>query len=382
MLSGFKKFFARTDWILLAMCLAASIFGIIMISSATNASGSADYVQKQLIALVMGLVLYVAISFLDMEILAEHTMIIVIVASLFLALLYPFGIDDGTGNKSWLSIPLLPFMVQPAEYCKIIYIIVVARITSIYKERINSFPCVIRLGLITLLFLALIVLISKDTGVALIYVFTFLAMALAGGFSLFWFLGAGVALVIIVPIVWNSSLVADYQKERILVLFDATLDPSGLSVRYQVKRSLNAITGGGLTGQGLFHGTQTQSNGIPAQHTDFIFAVIGEELGFLGCILCIALLVAIVLRILYIGTRTQSYFYRQICVGISGMLLFQIFINIGMCLNLVPVIGLTLPFFSYGGSSMLSMFIAMGVISSVRMHPAPDQQPMYIQLPT
>ena len=127
--------------------------------------------------------------------------------------------------------------------------------------------------------------------------------------------------------------------------------------------------------------TQTQADAIPAQHTDFIFAVIGEELGFLGCVLCIALLVAIVLRIIYIGVHSQSYFYRQICVGIAGMLLFQILVNIGMVIGLTPVIGLTLPFFSYGGSSMLSMFIAMGVISSINMHPSPDSQQRYIQLP-
>ncbi len=381
MLSAIKKFFFRTDWILLGLCLAASVFGVIMISSATNLDGSADYVTKQLIALAMGLILYVLISFIDMEILAEHTTIIVIFAALFLALLYPFGMDDGTGNKSWIRIPVINYMIQPAEYCKIIYVIVVARITSIYQERINSFPCVFRLAFISALFIGLIVVISKDAGVALIYVFTFIVMALAGGFSFIWFLVTGAGLAVIVPILWSSSLIQDYQKNRILVVFDESIDPSGVGVRYQAQRSLNAISGGGLTGQGLYQGTQTQADAIPAQHTDFIFAVIGEELGFLGCFLCIVLLAAIIFRIIYIGAHSQSYFYRQICVGISGMLLFQIIVNIGMCLGLMPVIGLTLPFFSYGGSSMLSLFIAMGVISSVKMHPSPDSQQRYIQLP-
>ena len=381
MLNAFKKFFARTDWILLGLCVAASVFGIIVIASATNRDGSADYITKQLIALVMGLTLYVLISFVDMEILAEHTTIIVIFASMFLALLYPFGMDDGTGNKSWMSIPGIPFMIQPAEYCKIIYIVVVARIASIYQERINSLPCVLRLGFISALFLGLIVGISKDAGVALIYVFTFIIMALAGGFSFIWFLVAGAGLAVVIPVLWNSSLIAEYQKNRIMVIFDESIDPYGTTFRYQAQRSINAISGGGLTGQGLFNGTQTQADAIPAQHTDFIFAVIGEELGFLGCFLCVALLAAITLRIIYIGIRSQSYFHRQICIGISGMLLFQIIINIGMCLGMMPVIGLTLPFFSYGGSSMLSLFIAMGVISSVKMHPSPDSQQRYIQLP-
>ncbi len=381
MLGAIKKFFSRTDWVLLGLCLAASIFGIVMIASASNVNGASTYVSKQVIALVIGLILYVLISFVDIEILAEHQTILVIFSALFLAMLYPFGVAGNTGNRSWMSIPGMPFMIQPAEYCKIAYIIVVARIMTIYQERINSLPCVFRIGLVSAIFMGLIVIISKDAGVALIYVFTLIIMALAGGFSFIWFAAAGVGLAVIVPILWNSGIVRDDQKERIMVLFDSSIDPEGLDVRWQASRSLNAISGGGLTGQGLFHGTQIQSNNVPAQHTDFIFAAIGEELGFLGCALCIILLVSIILRILYVGNHSGSYFYRMVCVGIAGTLMFQIIINIGMCLGVMPVIGLTLPFFSYGGSSILSLYIAMGVISSVRLHPSPDSQQRYLRLP-
>lgn len=162
MLNAAKKFFLRTDWILLGLCLAASVFGLIVIASATNLDGARDYVIKQVIALGMGLGLYVLISFVDLEILAEHQTIIIIGAALFLAMLYPFGIDDGTGNRSWIQVPVINYMIQPAEYCKIIYIVVVARISSVYQERINSLPCVLRLILISALFLGLIVGISKD----------------------------------------------------------------------------------------------------------------------------------------------------------------------------------------------------------------------------
>lgn len=381
MLNAIKKFFYRTDWVLLGLCLAASIFGIVMIASASNYHGASTYVSKQIIALVIGLILFVVLSFLDIEILAEHQTLLVIFSAIFLAMLYPFGVEGDTGNRSWMSIPGMPFMIQPAEYCKIIYIIVCARIMTIYQEHINSLPCVLRLGLVSAVFMGLIVVISKDAGVALIYVFTLVIMALAGGFSFIWFAAAGAGLAVIVPILWNSSLVREDQKNRIMVLFDESIDPLGTTVRYQASRSINAISGGGLTGQGLFHGTQIQSGNVPAQHTDFIFAAIGEELGYVGCALCIGLLVAIILRILYVGTHSQSYFYRQVCVGIAGTLMFQIIINIGMCLGVAPVIGLTLPFFSYGGSSMMSLFIAMGVISSVRMHPSPDSQQRYLRLP-
>ena len=381
MLNAFRRFFSRTDWILLGLCLAASIYGIIVIGSATNRVGSDTYIRAQLVAMVMGVIAYVLISFVDMEILAEHTGILMVFATIFLALLYPFGVEGGTGNRSWLSIPGIPFNIQPAEYCKIIYIIVAARIMAIYQERINSLPCVLRVGFATAILVGLIVVVSRDAGVALIYVFTFIVMALAGGFSFIWFAVAGIGLVLVVPLIWNSGLVAQYQKDRIMVIFDKTIDPLGTTVRYQAKLSLNYISGGGLAGQGLGHGAQTQVNALPAQRTDFIFAVIGEELGFLGCFLCIALLVAIVLRIIYIGVKSQSYFYRQVCLGIAGMLVFQIVVNVGMCLGIMPVIGLTLPFFSYGGSSILSLFIAMGVISSIKLHPSPDSQQRYIQLP-
>lgn len=381
MLNAIKKFFYRTDWVLLGLCLAASIFGIVMIASASNYHGASTYVSKQIIALVIGLILFVVLSFLDIEILAEHQTLLVIFSAVFLAMLYPFGVEGDTGNRSWMSIPGMPFMIQPAEYCKIIYIIVCARIMTIYQEHINSLPCVLRLGFVSAVFMGLIAVISKDAGVALIYVFTLIIMALAGGFSFIWFAAAGAGLAVIVPILWNSSLVREDQKNRVMVLFDESIDPLGTTVRYQASRSINAISGGGLTGQGLFQGTQIQSGNVPAQHTDFIFAAIGEELGYAGCALCIGLLVAIILRILYVGAHSQSYFYRQVCVGIAGTLMFQIIINIGMCLGVAPVIGLTLPFFSYGGSSMMSLFIAMGVISSVRMHPSPDSQQRYLRLP-
>lgn len=381
MLNAIKKFFYRTDWVLLGLCLAASIFGIVMIASASNYHGASTYVSKQIIALVIGLILFVVLSFLDIEILAEHQTLLVIFSAVFLAMLYPFGVEGDTGNRSWMSIPGMPFMIQPAEYCKIIYIIVCARIMTIYQEHINSLPCVLRLGFVSAVFMGLIVVISKDAGVALIYVFTLIIMALAGGFSFIWFAAAGAGLAVIVPILWNSSLVREDQKNRVMVLFDESIDPLGTTVRYQASRSINAISGGGLTGQGLFQGTQIQSGNVPAQHTDFIFAAIGEELGYAGCALCIGLLVAIILRILYVGAHSQNYFYRQVCVGIAGTLMFQIIINIGMCLGVAPVIGLTLPFFSYGGSSMMSLFIAMGVISSVRMHPSPDSQQRYLRLP-
>lgn len=163
------------------------------------------------------------------------------------------------------------------------------------------------------------------------------------------------------------------------MLFDPSIDPQGIGVRYQTKLSLRYFAGGGLTGQGLFHGSMTQSGSIREQRNDFIFSVVGEELGMLGCILVLCLLLAIVLRCIYIGLKSPNYMNRLICIGIAAMLVSQVGVNVGMCLGVFPVVGLTLPFFSYGGSSIVTMFIAMGIVSGIKMHPAPDVSAHYIR---
>ena len=146
-------------------------------------------------------------------------------------------------------------------------------------------------------------------------------------------------------------------------------------------RSLLTLTGGGVTGQGLFSGTRTQAGALSQQHTDFIFSVIGEELGIVGCTFVLLLLAVIVARCIYVGVKSGSYMNRQVCIGMAGMLIWQIIINVGMCVGLTPVIGLTLPFISYGGSSILTMFAAMGIVSGIHMRPAPDASAHYIRPP-
>lgn len=169
------------------------------------------------------------------------------------------------------------------------------------------------------------------------------------------------------------------QYNRIMMIFDPSIDPTGQGVRWQTKLSLQAITNGGLSGQGLYNGTMVRSSSIPAQHTDFIFSAIAEELGILGCVTVLLLLTAIVVRCLYVGVKSGNYMNRIICVGIASMLLFQILINVGMCLGVLPVIGLTLPFVSYGGTSVFTMFMAMGIVSGIHMRPAPDANARYIR---
>ena len=220
---------------------------------------------------------------------------------------------------------------------------------SIRQNKISHISTVLRLAVITVFMFGLIVVASEDLGVALQYLFIFVIMAFVGGVSLLWFLGAGAVLLVASPFLWQ--FLSYDRRSRIWVLFDPRIDPLAQDQRYQMNRSLRALQNGGVTGQGLYHGTMVQSGSIPAQHTDLIFSSIGEELGMLGCMAVLILLTAIIIRIIHVGIKSGNYMNRLICVGIAGMLTAQVFINIGVCIGLVPVIGLTLPFFSYGGGS-------------------------------
>ena len=163
------------------------------------------------------------------------------------------------------------------------------------------------------------------------------------------------------------------------MVFDPSIDPQGKGVRWDMNRSIAMLSGGGISGQGLFRGSMVQNHAIAAQHTDFIFSSIGEELGILGCVFTLLLLSAIVARCIHVGLRTPNYMNRLICIGMASMLIFQIVINVGMCIGVFPVIGLTLPFISYGGSSIITVFLSMGLVSGVHMRPDPEAKSPYIQ---
>ena len=206
-----------------------------------------------------------------------------------------------------------------------------------------------------------------------------LLLAFAGGVKLFWFIIGGGLITAAWPILWTRM--DNHQRQRILVLFDPTVDPQGIGVRYHSLRSLQSLTGGGMSGQGLFNGNRTQAGALPAQHTDFIFSSIGEELGFLGCALVVIMLLAVVARCIWVGVHSPDYMRRLVCFGAAAALIFQICVNIGMCIGVVPVIGLTLPLISYGGSSIVTIYAMLGLVSGVHARPSPRSHERYIQPP-
>ena len=378
----FAEAFKKGDLVLLLLCVVATAFGCLMIASTTNATstGPLRYLVIQIGASLAGIIFYVFISSIDTETLAEHRTGMVLFNTLLLFLLFPFGVSVN-GNRSWLSLPLLPFNVQPAEICKITYVLIMASVMISHQNKLSSIPSVMHMALHLGIVAGLNWLISGDAGVSLIFVGIFVGMAFSGGVNLLWFGGAIAGLAAVFPIIWNVVM-DDYQQLRIQVLFDPSLDPNGTGPLYQTVRAMRSLTGGGLTGQGLFQGHRTQTAGaLFAQHTDFIFCAIGEELGFVGCALVLALLLLIVGRCIWVGAQSQDTLRRLVCFGVASSLIFQIVVNVGMCVGVMPVIGLTLPFISYGGSSIITLYAMLGLVSGVHARPNAASHERYIRPP-
>ncbi len=369
--------FHKGDMILLALCIIATVFGIVMISAVVGEEGSSRNMTIQIGTLVGGVILYLFFTAFDIEILSGQRTLLFIFNFFFIGLLLVFGIEGDSGNKSWLDLPFLPFNIQPAEVCKITYIILLAKTMSLNQTRITSLGTYLKLAFHALAITGFNLVLSRDLGVSLIYIFIFICITFLGGTKLRWLFASGVLAAMVSPFLWEYGL-ADYQKDRIMATFDKSIDPTGWGVLWQTTMNEKTLRTGGLTGLGLFNGKYSDSS-LPARHTDSIFSAVGEQLGFLGCIFVLLILLAIVARVFYVAMKTEDYTNRLICIGIASMLLFQIMINVGVCLGLVPVIGLALPFISYGGSSILTSFMAMGIVSGIKMHPAPSISARYIR---
>ena len=375
-----KDFPKKGDWVLLIMATVIAGFGCVVIASATNApkfDGNLRYILIQILAICLGIFMYALVSSIDLETLSEHRMAMVAFNTVLLLMLIPFGTDNNTGNRSWLDFPLLPINIQPAEICKITYIIIMASVMSSHQNRISGLPSVIHMVIHLGLLVGLNMVLSRDAGVSLIFVFIFIGMAFGGGVSLWWFALAIGGIAAMFPILWQ--FLGQYQRNRILILFDPTIDPQGINERYHSKINLQSLTGGGLFGQGLFNGNRTQAGNLFAQHTDYIFSSIGEELGFFGCLLVMVMEIALIARCIWVGNRCPDYMRRLVCFGAASALMFQVMINTGMCIGVMPVIGLTLPLISYGGSSVVTIYAMLGLVSGAYARPQSLSHERYIQ---
>ncbi|HUB41384.1 MAG TPA: rod shape-determining protein RodA [Streptosporangiaceae bacterium] len=360
------------NWILLAAVLALCTLGTLLVWSATATTGlnaSDPYLTKQVLNLAIGLALMVGVSMLDYRQLRQYAPVVLAASCLALVVvLLPLGSVTApvNGSKSWISLGG-GFQIEPSEYAKLSIIFVCAMILGDVRRRevrprMRAVAIMLAVSVVPLV----LVVAEPDLGVAIVMLALIVGMIALSGIRLRW-LGALVAGGAVgVFAVVNLHLLKAYQMSRLTAFLHPSADPQGSG--YSAYQSKVAIGSGGLTGQGLFHGQLVAGGFVPEQHTDFIFAVAGEELGFVGCLVIIGLLAVVLLCAIRIAARADDQFGTLVAGGIAIWFAVQSFINIGMTIGIMPVTGLPLPFVSYGGSAIFADMIAIGALQAVHRH--------------
>ena len=363
-----KLYIRETDLWLFISTLLTSVFGLVMVHSATRH----DLLEGQLftreflimlIAVVLGIGLCLVISYFNYEVFTRFWLIIGVVCVGSLLLLFPFGTGPQARPDVHTWLDFGKFSIQPSEFVKIGFIITFGVHLDKLRDKINKPLSILQLGVHAMI-PTFLVMKTGDMGSALVFLVITAAMLFAGGVHWGYFLGGFALIGAAAPLVW-TYVFSSIQKERFLALIYPDLYPA---VIYQQKYGITAIGAGGLKGQGLFHGAYTQAGAVPEAQNDMIFTAIGEELGFLGCVAALGLLCFISIRILMIGRKSRERSTNLICSGMAAMIMGQTVINVGMCLMLLPVIGITLPFFSAGGSSNLGVYLGIGLVLSIYRH--------------
>ena len=366
--SWFKLYFRETDKILFFLCLCASVFGILLVYSATK-NGATKLIPSELrtmlIAVGVGLILCLLISFLDYEVIIRLWPLIAIFCILIMCALFKWGVAPNARQdaRSWFDLKI--FFFQPSELVKIGFIITFAVHLDAVKDHVSKFTTVLILGIHALIPIGL-VMGTGDDGSALIFMLMFLGMMFAAGVHWGYFAAGFAAVAVAFPAIWalgDKFILNQDQKNRFLAILYPDLYAKHEA--FQQNRGIGAIGSGQFFGQGLFNGNYTQSAAVPESENDFVFTVAAEELGFIGAIAVLVLLAAIILRIVINGKRANDNASYLMCMGMASMLTAQVIINIGMVLQWLPVIGITLPFFSAGGSSNLCVYIGIGLMMSI-----------------
>ena len=354
-----KKKFAGIDKVLILFVILAALYGILAIYSATRSLGTYTNTIIQSGALMLGLMIMIILSLFDYEQLEILLKPIAGVCIFLLILVKVIGTAGDWGAQSWIR--LGPIGIQPSEIAKIGFILTFSYHLSKVTDTINN-PKTLLFLLLHLAVPAFLIMLQPDLGSTLVFIFMFIVMIFTAGISKKYIISAVVAGVVSLPLIYNF-LLTKFQKHRIMVFLNPELDKLGSG--YNVIQSKIAVGSGGFFGKGYLNGTQNQLGFLPTKHTDFIFSVISEELGFVGASLVIILLAVIIWRCIKTAMEAKTLFGRYIAVGVSAMFIFHSVENIGMCIGLTPVTGIPLPFFSYGGTSLLTNLVAVGLVLSV-----------------
>ncbi|HJX01623.1 MAG TPA: rod shape-determining protein RodA [Candidatus Humimicrobiaceae bacterium] len=359
----------RFDFILFFLVLAISSWGVLIIYSATKETlpgGVSDpqyYMKRQLIWLGVGIVIFIAVQFINYRKIQRYWWLVLAAGILSLIAVLLFGYEVH-GSKGWIDLKFTT--IQPSEFSKIFMVVVLSAIMSKWRsEKVSNVTFrKVAISSFAAFAFVILVLLEPDYGTAIIYFMVFIGLLFVSGANFLYLLSilgltaGGFFLAL------NAGLIKQYQLDRILIF----LKPDISSIEgagYNLYQSKLAIGSGGLLGKGLFLGTQTNLNYVPEQHTDFIFSVIGEEMGFVGAVLVILILGVIVWRCFYIASNSSDTFAMLRASGVGFVILSQVVINIGMTIGIMPIIGIPLPFLSSGGSSLISMFLGIALVENV-----------------
>ncbi|NLV75032.1 MAG: rod shape-determining protein RodA [Chloroflexi bacterium] len=360
-------FWRRFDWLLLLFILILMGLGLVMIYSSYEYAApkegriwSDNLVIRQAIFGAIGLVLFVAVTIIDYRYIMTMSLVLIAGTVVMLGITYVLG-HTSFGAQSWIRIQNLT--LQPSELAKVIVILAGANVLGVPDERHDTLWPVI-LSAITVLPIVALIYLQPDAGTAMVLFITWVIMVFMSGIRWRYIAIAAGLSAVALPIIWFR--LRQYQRDRILDFLYPSRAP--LERRYNIIQALISVGSGGWWGKGLLNGTQSQLYFLRVRHTDFIFSVWAEEMGFVGAMVLIGIIVALISRCVRIGLRARDQKGRLIAVGVAAMIFIQSFINIGMNIELLPVTGLPLPLISYGGSSLVATLIALGLVENVALH--------------
>lgn len=364
------------DWLLIAAVLTLCVIGVLLVWSATEPSlaqrgaNPRTYLDKQAVFVVLGLTMMVLVSLIDYRQLRVYAPVVYGLAIVgLLAVLTPLGATVN-GAAGWIDLPG-GFQIEPSEYAKIALILMTAMLFSELREGARdpsagrSGPSLRDVGIVIACGLPLIalVIIEPALGISMVLVVVLAGLILLSGIRLRWVVSLAALAAAGIVAVLSMHLLKGYQLTRLTAFLHPSSDAAGSG--YNAIQAKIAIGSGGMFGQGLFHGQSVSGSYVPAQSTDFIFTVAGQELGFVGAVVIVALLGVVVLRALRIASRADDLFGMLVASGVAIWFLFQTFVNVGMTVGIMPITGLPLPFISYGGSAIFADMIAVGLLLSV-----------------
>jgi len=373
------NYFKKSDQILWGIILMITAYGLLLLRTVPTEEGRRlSYFAVQLLAAVTGYFFALLLSLIDYRQLA-HFWYVVAALCLFLILLTQLKGQtvtgaDGVAAKAWISLPGgLTF--QPSELVKIGFLITFGNHLFVLKEKgLLTSPLHVILLAAHAMIPVMLVHLQHDDGTAIIFFCMFLFMSFGAGIQLRYFAILAGLVIIAFPIAWTSVLDV-YQRKRFLIFLHPETDPLGYGL--QQLRGKISIGSGGFFGKGLFEAPRVNSGLVPIQQSDFVFSVAGESLGFVGCMAVIVLLALLLTRILKDAGYSTDLLGSSICMGYFGMIFSQMIFNLGMCLNLFPVMGVTLPFFSAGGSSSSCLYLGIGLVQSVVIHRRSSDRLLY-----